>query len=165
MAINTDPPRKRRPPVVDIVIEIPRGSFLKRGSSGQVDFVSPLPCPFNYGSVPDYIGLDGDLLDAVVLGPRVAPGTYLRLPAHGAIGFMDRDLYDDKLICSVDPITEGQRRVIVNFFILYARCKQVLNRYRGRNGLTRCEGWGDARDAILRARPLDDSWAGPVVPF
>ena len=40
------------PPEVDVVIEIPRGSFLKRGSTGHVDFVSPLPCPFNYGSVP-----------------------------------------------------------------------------------------------------------------
>ena len=40
------------PPEVEVVIEIPRGSFLKRGSTGHVDFVSPLPCPFNYGSVP-----------------------------------------------------------------------------------------------------------------
>ncbi len=127
--------------------------------------MSPLPCPFNYGSVPDTIGLDGDLLDAVVLGPRVAPGATLRLAAYGSVGFMDRDIYDDKLICSRDPITARQRRAILNFFMLYARCKRILNRYRGRSGLTRCEGWGDARDAILRARPLDDSWAGPVVPF
>ena len=47
-------------PEVDIVIEIPRGSFLKRGSRGRVDFVSPLPCPFNYGAVPTLVGLEGD---------------------------------------------------------------------------------------------------------
>ena len=58
------------PPEVEVVIEVPRGSFLKRGSTGQVDFISPLPCPFNYGAVPNYLGLEGDLLDAVVLGPR-----------------------------------------------------------------------------------------------
>ena len=40
------------PPEVEVIIEIPKGSFIKRGSTGQVDFVSPLPCPFNYGSVP-----------------------------------------------------------------------------------------------------------------
>jgi inorganic pyrophosphatase len=34
-------------PELEVVIEIPRGSFLKRGSSGQIDFVSPLPCPYN----------------------------------------------------------------------------------------------------------------------
>jgi len=70
------------PPEVEVVIEIPRGSFLKRGSSGRIDFVSPLPCPFNYGSVPDYLGLEGDLLDALVLGPAVA-GTRIRVRAWG----------------------------------------------------------------------------------
>jgi inorganic pyrophosphatase len=55
---------KRDPPEVDVVIEVPRGSFLKRGSTGRVDFISPLPCPYNYGSVPTHIGLEGDLLDA-----------------------------------------------------------------------------------------------------
>ena len=49
------------PPEVEVMIEIPRGSFLKRGSTGHIDFVSPLPCPFNYGSVPAYVGLEGDL--------------------------------------------------------------------------------------------------------
>ena len=46
------------PPELEVVIEIPRGSFLKRGSSGRIDFVSPLPCPFNYGSAPAWLGLD-----------------------------------------------------------------------------------------------------------
>jgi inorganic pyrophosphatase len=62
--VNHDPDSQRdggragpRVPELDVVIEIPRGSFLKRGSTGRVDFVSPLPCPFNYGSVPRYIGL------------------------------------------------------------------------------------------------------------
>ena len=66
------------PPELEVTIELPRGSFLKRGSTGQLDFVSPLPCPFNYGSVERLIGLEGDLLDAVVLGPRLPRG---HLPA------------------------------------------------------------------------------------
>ena len=74
-----------QPPTVDVVIEIARGSFLKRGSAGHIDFVSPLPCPYNYGSVPTYIGLEGDLLDAIVLGPRLALGTELRIKAWGAV--------------------------------------------------------------------------------
>ena len=64
-----------RTPEVEVVIEVPRGSFLKRGSTGHLDFISPLPCPFNYGSVPSLLGLEGDLLDAVVLGPRLPRGT------------------------------------------------------------------------------------------
>ena len=67
-----------KPPEVEVVIEVPRGSFLKRGSSGSIDFVSPLPCPFNYGAVPTLLGLEGDLLDALVLGPRLRLGTRTR---------------------------------------------------------------------------------------
>ena len=45
-------------PELEVVIEVPRGSFVKRGSSGSVDFISPLPCPFNYGAVPTLLGLE-----------------------------------------------------------------------------------------------------------
>src|SRR5207253_7405720 len=87
-------------PELEVVIEVPRGSFLKRGSTGHVDFVSPLPCPFNYGSVPTLLGLEGDLLDALVLGPRLPFGTKVRVKVWGAVIFVDRGMTDDKLICS-----------------------------------------------------------------
>ena len=158
-------PSDNGPPEVEIVIEISGGSFVKRGSTGIVDFISPVPCPFNYGSTPRYIGLDDDLLDAVVLGPRMPASTLVKLPVRGAVGFIDRDVYDDKLICCSDPISDGQRDRIVQFFDFYAQFKRVLNRYRGRPGLTRCEGWGDANAAITRARPRDPLWCGPTLPF
>ncbi len=88
------------PPEVEVVIEVPRGSFLKRGSTGHVDFISPLPCPFNYGSVPTYLGLEGDLLDALVLGPRLPLGARIRVKAWGAVTLIDRGMSDDKLVCS-----------------------------------------------------------------
>ena len=73
------------PPQVNVVIEVPRGSFLKRGSDGALDFVSPFPCPFNYGSVEGYLGLEGDMLDAVVLGPRLSRGSRVKVQAFGAV--------------------------------------------------------------------------------
>ena len=91
------------PPLVEVVIEIPRGSFLKRGSDGHVDFVSPLPCPYNYGSIHQYIGGEGDYLDAIVLGPRLPVGTRLKVNAYGAVGLSERYMSDDKLICSHQP--------------------------------------------------------------
>lgn len=72
-------------PLVEVIIEIPRGSFLKRGSTGELDFISPLPCPFNYGSIPAFIGLDNDLLDAVVLGPRLPLGATVKVYAWGRL--------------------------------------------------------------------------------
>ena len=73
-------------PQFEVVIEIPCGSFLKRGWDGSVDFISPFPCPFNYGSIPDYIGCEGDFLDAVVLGPRLTRGKIVSVIAQGAVG-------------------------------------------------------------------------------
>src|SRR5205809_3476648 len=92
--------RAERGRELEVVIEVPRGSFVKRGSSGSIDFISPLPCPFNYGAVPTLLGLEGDLLDAVVLGKRIAYGTRLRVIAWGAVSLTDRGLSDGKLICS-----------------------------------------------------------------
>ncbi len=153
------------PPKVEVVIEIPRGSFLKRGSTGRLDFISPLPCPFNYGAVPGYIGGEGDLLDAVVLGPRLAAGTRVTVAAYGAVGLSERFMYDDKLICSTQPLTPGQRQFVLLFFQFYARCKGLLNILRRRPGASRCEGWGTADEAIARARPIDTRWQGPTVPY
>jgi len=152
-------------PVVEIVIEIPRGSCLKRGSGGGIDFVSPLPCPYNYGSVPTHVGLDGDLLDALVLGPRLARGTRVRMAAWGAVILADRGMIDHKLICSAHPLTARERRTVLAFFHLYAKFKALLNLWRRRSGRNACDGWCSADEAIARARPRDDSWRGPWVGF
>ncbi len=153
-------------PQLEVVIEIPRGSFLKRGSTGHLDFISPLPCPFNYGSVDEYVGLEGDLLDAVVLGPRLRRGTRVVVQVFGAIGLTDHGMYDDKLICSQHPLRPWQRHLVLLFFRIYAKCKGGLNFFRGRSGRNACEGWGDAQAAIARAQPRKDvDWKGPVIPF
>ena len=150
---------------LEVVIEIPKWSFVKRGTFGQVDFISPFPCPFNYGSVPDYVGLEGDLLDALVLGPRLPRGARVSVTAHGAVGLSDRGMYDDKMICSHDGMNQTERERVLRFFRFYGQFKRLLNLYRGRPGLTRCEGWGSAEDAIVRARPRDAAWHGTQVPF
>lgn len=152
-------------PELEVVIEIPRGSFVKRGSTGQVDFVSPLPCPFNYGSVPQLLGREGDLLDAVVLGPRLPRGARAAVRAWGAVVLTDRGMSDDKLVCSRQPLTAAERRWVLRFFRFYALCKGLLNRWRRRPGRNACDGWCGAREALARARPRDAGWRGPAVPF
>jgi inorganic pyrophosphatase len=151
--------------IVEVVIEVPRGSFLKRGSTGRVDFISPLPCPFNYGSVPKYVGLEGDLLDAVVLGPRLPFGSRVCVEARGAVVMTDRGLSDDKLICSSQPLTPAQRRNVLRFFHFYAKCKALLNLYRGRPGRNGCDGWCGADEALGRACLRDAAWRGPSIEY
>ncbi|MGR8929203.1 MAG: inorganic diphosphatase [Gammaproteobacteria bacterium] len=140
-------------PLVDVVIETPRGSFLKRGSTGKLDFISPLPCPFNYGSTPAFTGLDGDFLDAVVLGSRLPWGTKISVYAWGSIGMIDGGVYEDKLICSHAPVSPRQKRLILLFFTVYAKAKYLLNLIKGRKGHNSCEGWHDAASAFARATP------------
>ena len=154
-----------RPLELEVIIEVPRGSFLKRGWTGHIDFISPLPCPFNYGAVPQYIGLEGDLLDAVVLGPRLRFGTRLTIKAWGAITLIDRGMIDDKLICSAEPLQPAQRRMVLRFFRFYAACKGMLNFVRRRPGRNACGSWLDAEAALARARVRDDTWNGPPIPY
>ena len=153
------------PVEVEVVIEVPRGSFLKRGSSGRIDFVSPLPCPFNYGAVPTHLGLEGDLLDALVLGPRLRFGTRTRVQAWGAVTLTDRGMSDDKLICCEHRPSDAEIQQVLRFFHFYARCKALLNKWRRRPGRNACEGWCAAGDAMARARPLTPEWTRSPVPF
>jgi inorganic pyrophosphatase len=153
-------------PKLEVVIEIPQGCFLKRGSTGQLDFVSPFPCPFNYGSVEAYVGLDGDLLDAVVLGPRLPRGTRVTVQALGAVRLVDRGIYDDKIICGSQPLSPFRRYLVLLFFRFYARCKGLLNFFRRRPGRNDCEGWFDAGAAIGRATLRENTpWEGPKIPY
>jgi inorganic pyrophosphatase len=152
-------------PEVEVLIEVPRGSHLKRDSTGRVSFVSPLPCPYNYGCVPTHIGLEGDLLDALVLGPRLALGTRIRVRAWGAIVLTDRGMSDDKLVCALTAPSRSERERVLRFFRFYARCKGFMNFVWRRPGRNACDGWTTAAQALARARLRDEQWSGPPIGF
>jgi len=128
---------------VEVEVEVPRGGFVKRLGDGRVDYVSPLPSPFNYGALPDTTAADGDRCDAVVLGPRLPTGTRAHTVARATVRFVDAGLPDDKLVCSDAPVTPLQRRVVWAFFVAYGRLKGLLNRARGHSGRTAALGWID----------------------
>jgi len=121
-------------------IEVPRGSRIKRAADGRVDFISPLPSPFNYGSVPDVPSADGEPLDALVLGPPLALADERVWPVHGVVHFIDEGLCDNKLVCGTHPPTEEDVRRIESFFRRYAAAKRLWASVRGR-GPVRFVGW------------------------
>ena len=129
---------------IEVLIEVPRGSFVKRDARGAVEFLSPLPCPFNYGCIPPLAAPDGDALDAVVLGPRLPIGQRKQTIVRATIAFIDAGQQDDKVICCALELTASERRLVLGFFHLYALCKRLMNRAQGRGGPTRCLGWRDA---------------------
>lgn len=126
----------------EVVIEYPRWSAVKRRSDGSVDFVSPVPCPYNYGHVPGVMSGDGDPLDAVVLGGRLPAGARVRVAVMGVVDFVDGGLADPKLICSATGRWSArERRGVELFFTAYALGKRALAAMRGQTGVTRFSGW------------------------
>ena len=136
-------------------IEVPRGSFVKRRPDGSIDFVSPLPCPYNYGSVEGTRSPDGDPLDALVLGPRQPLGARVEGTIVAVMGFVDAGEDDPKAVCAAEPLNAAQRRAVERFFRAYAVLKRVVHRVRGRRGTTRCTGW-----LLERPPPPDDPAGG-----
>ena len=131
------------PERVALVIEVPRGSFVKRElRDGRLEreYVSPVPSPFNYGCVPDTPGEDGDPLDVVVLGPRLPANSHHDLPVVGVVRFVDAGRADDKLVASARVPTLAERRQVERFFRLYAVARRLLNLRRGFRGTTACRG-------------------------
>lgn len=126
---------------LQVVIDVPRGSFIKRDDGGAIDFVSPIPCPFNYGHVPETRAEDGAAFDAVVLGPRLSLGSTTSIAARGRIHFVDAGQLDPKWICAAAPLSASQRLQVEAFFASYAIAKRLLNRLRGKRGPTRYLGW------------------------
>lgn len=123
-----------------MLIESPRFSHIKRRSDGRIDFVSPLPCPFNYGCVPGSISGDGDPIDVVLLGPTLARGTNVRRGVLAVVDFVDAGEPDPKWICGEPPLSTRDRLSIVAFFHVYALAKSALNRVRRRRGITAFRG-------------------------
>ena len=132
---------------VRVRIEVPRGSFLKHRPDGTLDYASPLPCPFNYGSVLGSVAADGDPLDAIVLGPKIDAGVEVDADVRAVVWIRDAGVIDDKLICSTDPLTSRDRQRVDRFFRLYSVTKRALNLVRGCQGITEFEGWADQERA------------------
>lgn len=119
-----------------VTVEVSRGSFVKRGVKGEIEFVSPLPCPFNYGSVMGSLADDGDPQDALVLGARRARKSQIETQVWAVVRFMDDGLVDDKWICGVAQPTGVELAVVRCFFRTYAWSKWLMSRFQGRLGRT-----------------------------
>ena len=135
-----------------VEIEVPRFGFIKRRPDGQIDLISPLPVPFNYGAVPGTMSPDGDPLDAVVLGRRRAAGERVELPIRGTVDFIDGGDEDPKLIVAERALSAWDRRQIEAFFSIYAVVKRAVNAVRGRPKPTEFRGW---RPSPTVRRPTD----------
>ncbi len=132
--------------VVRVHVEIPKGSLVKRRADSSIDFVSPLPCPFDYGSLPDTLADDGDPIDALLVGEPQGRRRGAQVDARvlAIVRFIDAGREDPKLVCGTPPLSPKDRRRVERFFRLYAPLKRILALLRGQRGDTRYAGLDEA---------------------
>lgn len=106
-------------------VEVPAGCWIKRDGTGKIDFISPFPSPYNYGSAVGTVAADGEALDALVLGPRIPRGSEAVHRVWGVVRFEDAGLQDDKLICGARPPSQRDLLGLRAFFGVYAVLKSV----------------------------------------
>ena len=123
-----------------VQIEVSRYSFVKRRPNGSVDFVSPFPSLFSYGSVDGVMADDGDPQDALVIGCAPQRGEAVEYPVWGRVFFVDAGVQDHKWIVGPQEPSDAQWVLVERFFRLYAWAKRWMSRWRGLSGETACKG-------------------------
>jgi inorganic pyrophosphatase len=139
--MEVDSVLKQLPDEVEVLIETARWSPVKRHADSSVAFITPVPCPCNYGCIPGLLAGDGDPLDAVVLGPRISRGARVRVSVVDVVDFRDNGLTDPKVICKSGPITDADRAALSRFFTIYAIAKRAMAVAKGESGETRFAGF------------------------
>jgi len=136
-------PQSGDPTDVQVVIEIPAGTFTKYEIDGKtghlfVDRFQSMPVvyPTNYGSIASTVGLDGDPLDALVITRQpIYPGAFIRVRPIGLLKMIDGGDVDDKIVAvpiskvdptydeikTIDDLPAIERARIEQFFAVYKK--------------------------------------------
>lgn len=146
--------------VVNTVVEIPQGSFLKvewdrKRAAFMLDRVEPaiFAKPVNYGFIPQTLDEDGDELDTLIVCAEPLPtGIWLEAKVIGILNFIDDGEADHKVVVvpaddrntgdsinSLDDLGERWKQQIEHHFSHYKDLKKP--------GSTVVEGWGDVAAA------------------
>lgn len=146
------------PELVNVVIEIPRGSVNKYEYDKELHvfrldrtLFSPVHYPGDYGFIPCTLGLDGDPLDVLVAVQSPSfPGCLMEVRPIGVLKMLDQGEGDEKVIAvmdsdpvyrnihDIDHVYEHTLRGIEHFFSVYKALE---------NKKTEMAGWGNAEEA------------------
>lgn len=147
------------PEVVNVVVEIPRGSTNKYEVCSETGVImldrvlfSPLFYPFDYGYIPQTMYIDGDPLDAlVILSHPTFPGCVVEARPIGVLAMSDDKGKDEKLLCvatkdprynnrhSLKDISDHTMKEIIHFFEVYKELEEKS---------VNVQGWHDAPSAL-----------------
>lgn len=145
---------------VNAYVEIPAGERRKweldmRRNARAVDRVIPKDVggyPVNYGFVPQTVWYDGDPFDALVIGPPLAGGEFVRGVVVALMHMEDEKGPDSKVVLSprrgdgrtLLELTPMDRQRISDFFRQYKKNEP--------DGFSRVSGWGTAEEGLAHVR-------------
>lgn len=90
------------------VVEMPLGTrykyeFDKSDGKLIVDRLIPIPCPYNYGFIPETLSQDGDPMDVFIISEEpINPTTKVRVRIVDVIRCVDNGEEDDKLVALIE---------------------------------------------------------------
>ena len=139
MAYSQIPLGDKAPEVINVVVEIPRGSHHKYEYDEKLDEIrldrvlhSPVFYPADYGFVPHTRSEDGDHLDVlVIITEPLFPGCVLSVRPVGVLDMEDNAGQDWKIVAvaekdpkqrninDITDIDEHYKKEIVHFFEVY----------------------------------------------
>ncbi len=108
-------PGKDAPNVINVVIEIPMGGYIKYEMDKETGILkvdrilyTAMYYPFNYGFVPGTLEEDGDPVDVLLISYEpLLPGSYIKARPIGVLVMEDEEGPDSKIIAvpveKVDP--------------------------------------------------------------
>lgn len=106
---------KNPPEIVNVVVEIPQGSYIKYEMDKDSGFImvdrfafTSMAYPFNYGFIPNTLAADGDPTDVLVISSHsLHPGTVITVRPVGMLEMEDEAGTDTKILAvpveKVDP--------------------------------------------------------------
>lgn len=118
---------------IRVKIEIPKGSRVKyeinpETGAVEVDRILHFEFPYNYGYIPETWWLDGDALDAIVLGHfSLHPGVEADVIPIAVVKMHDNGESDYKVVCAFHPVKfEDYREMVVGFLKAYKPGVEIM---------------------------------------
>ena len=156
----------KSPEVVNVIIEIPKGSnnkyeFDEKLGVIKLDrvFYSPFFYPLDYGFIPQTRSEDGDHLDALVIGSDPVPsGMLVEARPIGMLHMIDSGELDAKILCvqkanprfdtikDIGDIEKWQPHLLKEIVHFMEHYKDL----QGKKVETK--GWGNAQDAYAEIK-------------
>ncbi len=168
MAFHSIPLGEQAPEIINVVIEIPRGSHHKYEYDEALDEIrldrvlhSPVFYPADYGFVPSTRSEDGDHLDVLVMiSEPLFPGCVISVRPIGMLDMEDNAGQDWKIIAvaehdpklasirDISDVEEHFKKEIVHFFEVYKELEGKWAKVKG--WLSKADTLAVIRDAVAR---------------